>query len=80
MARSAGFPRFASSCGAPFRLAALRLNTGRMLALIQRGPLLLGRMRRHSGSAGRVGVKLPTDGRTWRSDSKRGGSKRGGSK
>jgi len=40
-------------------------------APIQRGRSLLGRMRRHSGSAGRVAVKLPTDGRTRRSDSKR---------
>jgi hypothetical protein len=39
-----------------------------------------GRMRRHSGSAGRLGVTLPADGRTWRSDSKRSGSKQGGSK
>ena len=54
-----------------------RLNK-RRLAPVQTGRSLLGRMRRHSGSAGRLAVKLPTDGRTRRSDSKRGGSKRGG--
>ena len=39
-----------------------------------------GCVRRHSGSAGRLAVKLPTDGRTRRSTSKGGGSKRGRSK
>ena len=39
----------------------------------------IGRMRRHSGSAGRLGVLLPTDTRTLEGTTNRGGSERGGS-